>query len=118
MLLINKLCVDAECYEVEMSKGYHEKVNGVYFNYDIGLECSGKPIYEHVDKELFMFHLLGYWIVHDYYCFPETVDIGHLRVLDTADYPESITNIWEENYSLSWESNPEVDVVCYSECLS
>ncbi|KAK2153408.1 hypothetical protein LSH36_298g03012 [Paralvinella palmiformis] len=105
--------VSAECYYLEVEHAYNYEVNGVYYIYDYDLDCEGRNIYRHIDRELYLYHIDGWWVVHHQYCTEEGVIYGLVRGHDSSWTPELIIEIWEEHVSGHWNVNLLFDVDCY-----
>ena len=114
-LFVNCFFISIECYYLEVEHAYNYEVNGVYYIYDYDLDCEGRNIYRHIDRELYLYHIDGWWVVHHQYCTEEGVIYGLVRGHDSSWTPELIIEIWEEHVSGHWDVNLLFDVDCYCE---
>ena len=108
----------SECPKVSFinSVYYPELVDGVY--HPNGETCDGRDVYQHsTSDDVYMFHGDDeYWYIANgsYVCF-FPYGRSYFIVDDSAQYPEYITNTWNEYYDGMYRDNYNADVSCSGE---
>ena len=100
-----------------MKHAYNYEVNGLYYIYDYDLSCVARNIYRHIDRELYLYHVDGWWVIHSELCTQTGVTSGLIRGHDSSLVPELIIEIWQENVTGQWRINALFDVDCYCKWL-